>query len=417
MIGPYSRLSLSQPKKIGLSRISWRDLLAESVAGILQRPGRSALTAVGTVLGVGTFVAILGLTATASSQIDGRFNALSATEVSVEDISQEQNPFAKLGFPEDADKRVERLHGVEHAGVFWPVDLKIGQNARPAPIGGNRGQSEFDVVAASSGVLKAAEPTMRQGRIFDSWHDQTKQRVAIIGASVASRLGIYTLETQPAVFIGNTAFTVIGVIGDVRRDPDVLLSIVVPNSTAKEIWGPPTSNAQMLISTRLGAAQQVASEAPVALDPAHAEYFKVTPPQNPRKLRNEVNSDMNQLFILLAIVCLLIGTLGIANTTLVSVLERTSEIGLRRALGARGRHITTQFLMESGALGGLGGLLGTAVGTVTVVLVAVGRDWTPIVHPVVVASAPIIGAATGVFAGIYPAWRASRIQPVEALRR
>ncbi|MFF0290218.1 ABC transporter permease [Streptomyces sp. NPDC005262] len=412
-----SRARPHRPRVVRLSRLSWRDLLSEALAGILQRPARSALTSVGTVLGVGTFVAILGLTATASSQIDERFNALSATEVTVEDISREQNPFVQMGFPADADRRVERLNGVEHAGVYWPVDLGEDQSVRSAPVGGGADRSQIQVVAASSGVLEAAEPSLVEGRVFDSWHDRTKQQVAVIGAAMASRLGITTLETQPAVFIGDESFVVIGIVGDVRRKPDLLLSVVVPRSTAQEVWGVPKGNAEMLISVRAGAASQVASEASVALDPAHADYFKAVPPPDPRTLRSDVSGDLDQLFLLLAAICLFIGTIGIANTTLVAVLERTGEIGLRRALGARGGHITVQFLSESGALGALGGLIGTSLGTLTVVGVAVARQWTPVIHPMTVLMAPAIGLATGLAAGLYPAWRASRIQPVEALRR
>lgn len=102
---------------------------------------------------------------------------------------------------------------------------------------------------------------------------------------------------------------------------------------------------------------------------------------------------------------------------MVAVLERTGEIGLRRALGARSRHITVQFLAESGALGTLGGLVGTSLGTMTVVGVAIARDWTPVIHLGTIASAPAIGLLTGLFAGLYPAWRAASIQPAEALRR
>ncbi|MCZ7460634.1 ABC transporter permease [Streptomyces sp. WMMC940] len=405
------------PWILPITRLSARDLLAESVAGMLQRPTRSVLTSVGTVLGVGTFVAVLGLTATASSQIDERFNALSATEVAVEDIAHDQNPFVELGFPDDSDQRVERLNGVEHAGVYWPVHLSDTDTVRSAPVGGSRTGDDVQVVAASSGVLNAAGPSVGQGRIFDRWHDRTLQRVAVLGSGVASRLGISTVEAHPAVFIGDEAFTVIGVIDDVERKPDLLLSIVVPRSTAQRLWGPPKEGARMLISTRLGAATQVAEESAVALDPAHPQYFNAIAPPDPRTLRTKVTSDLDQLFLLLAAICLFIGAVGIANTTLVAVLERTSEIGLRRALGARSRHITVQFLTESATLGALGGLVGTSLGTLTVVGVAIARDWTPVIHSMTVTTAPAIGLATGLLAGLYPAWRASRITPVEALRR
>ncbi|WP_443046197.1 ABC transporter permease [Streptomyces sp. NBC_00335] len=402
------------------SRFAWRELLSECLAGVLQRPGRSALTAVGTVLGVGTFVAVLGLTATASSQIDERFNTLTATEVTVEDVSAQASEFVDQAFPPDADERVSRLNGVRHAGVYWTVRLGAGQAVRSTPVGGpaaGPGPGDLPVVAASSGALEAAAPTLSQGRVHDAWHDATKQRVAVIGSGTASRLGITTLETRPAVFIGDHGFTVIGIVEDVERKADLLLSVVVPRSTAQELWGVPKGDARMLVSTRLGAAAQIAAEAPTALSPSHPEYFKAVPPPDPRTLRANVTADLDVLFLLLASLCLFIGTIGIANTTLVAVMERTGEIGLRRALGARTRHVTAQFLAESAALGSLGGLIGTALGTITVVAVALVRDWTPVLHPGIVAAAPALGLVTGLLAGVYPAWRAGRVQPAEALRR
>ncbi|WP_371633354.1 ABC transporter permease [Streptomyces sp. NBC_01259] len=400
------------------SVFTFGDLLGESLAGMLQRPARSALTALGTVLGVGTFVAILGLTATASSQIDARFDSLSATEVSVEDKASEQNEFAAPAFPPDADVRVERLNGVRSAGVYWPVRPATDVTVRSAPVGGTAGGGRTQVVAASPGVLEAAEPTLAQGRIYDDLMSDDGAFVAVIGSGVAARLGITTLETRPAVFVGDQPFTVTGIIENTERKADLLLSVVVPRTTAEKVWGPPEGgSATMLVSTELGAAQQVARLAPTALRPDHPEYLKALPPPDPRMLRSGVSGDLSQLFLLLAGICLVIGAVGIANTTLVSVLERTGEIGLRRALGARARHITLQFLAESGVLGALGGLVGTSLGVVTVVGVAVARDWTPVVHPATAAAAPAIGLVTGVLAGLYPAWRASRTQPAEALRR
>ncbi|MDB1086416.1 ABC transporter permease [Streptomyces sp. ACA25] len=403
------------------SRYRPRDLLSEAVAGMLQRPARSALTALGTVLGVGAFVAVLGLTATASAQIDDRFNALTATEVTLEDVAREHEPHAGPAFPADAEERVAELNGLRHAGVHWTVDTGTdrGVHTTPAGPGAGRGAGEdVQVLAASPGVLRAAEATLAQGVIFDPWHAESAQNVAVIGASTAGRLGITTLETHPALFIDGQPFTVIGILDNVERKADLLLSVLIPATTAERIWGPPQgSSARMLLATELGAAQQIAREAPVALRPDHPEYVKAVPPPDPRDLRSTVTGDLQQLLLLLAAICLVIGAVGIANTTLVAVLERTAEIGLRRALGARSRHITAQFLTESATLGALGGLVGTSLGTATVVTVAALREWTPVVHPVTLAAAPVLGLLTGLLAGLYPAWRATRIQPAEALRR
>ncbi|MEV0180619.1 ABC transporter permease [Streptomyces sp. NPDC050625] len=402
----------------GIDRSSFkmRDLFSEAGAGMLQRPARSVLTALGTVLGVGTFVAILGLTSTTSSQIDSRFNALTATEVTVEDAVHDPDGLIGPAFPEDADARMSRVNGVRAAGVFWTVRDDRASTVRSAPVAGGEGEA-IDVVAASPGVLRAAVPTLTEGRLYDDAM-ASRGRVAVIGEGTAARLGITTLQTHPAVFIGDAPFTVVGIVQNVERKADLLLSVVVPRTSAEELWGRPgPGEASMLVATELGAARQVAEEAPTALRPDHPEYLKAVPPPDPRGLRSGVGSDLSQLFLLLAGICLVIGAVGIANTTLVAVLERTGEIGLRRALGARARHITAQFLAESGTLGALGGLVGTSLGVLTVVGVALARHWTPVLHPGTVAAAPLVGLATGVLAGLYPAWRASRIEPVEALRR
>ncbi|MFJ4091238.1 ABC transporter permease [Kitasatospora sp. NPDC089913] len=397
----------------------WRDLATEAVAGVLQRPARSALTALGTVLGVGTFVAVLGLTATATGQIGERFDRLAATEVTVEDTGGADPAMLPLAFTPDADERVRALNGVTGAGVHWPVRLPPGATVRAAPVGRDADGQPVQVVAASAGVLDAAGAHFAEGRGWDAFHDSRATQVAVLGQGVAARLGIATLETRPAVFVGDVPFTVVGIVADTDREADLLLSVLVPRSAAERVWGPPQEGrrATMLITTRIGAARQVADEAPYALRPDHPDYFKPVPPPDPRTLRNGVASDLSALFLLLAGICLVIGAVGIANTTLVAVMERTCEIGLRRALGARGRHVAGQFLAESAALGALGGLVGTGLGVVTVIVTSTTREWTPVVAPGTVAAAPAIGLATGLLAGLYPAWRAARVEPVEALRR
>ena len=144
--------------------------------------------------------------------------------------------------------------------------------------------------------------------------------------------------------------------------------------------------------------------------------MQVASPPEPQRVRDAVQEDLNVLFLILGGVSLLVGAIGIANVTLVSVIERTGEIGLRRALGASRGHIAAQFLLEGGTMGLTGGILGASLGILVVVGVSAYNAWTPVLEPQVPLAAPFAGAVIGVLSGAYPALRASRMEPVDALR-
>jgi putative ABC transport system permease protein len=173
----------------------------------------------------------------------------------------------------------------------------------------------------------------------------------------------------------------------------------------------------MLIHTSLGAAKVVAEQAPVALRPDNPTLLKSAAAPSAAQLQHNVNTSLNSLYLTLAGIALIVGAVGIANTTLVAVLERAGEIGLRRALGARPRHIGIQFLAESTALGLFGGLIGASLGVLAILGITIYRHWTALLDPRIVIAAPVVGAAVGLLAGLYPALRASLLEPADALRR
>ncbi|MFD9093013.1 ABC transporter permease [Streptomyces collinus] len=407
-----------QPPPAPPSRLLVRDMFAESLAGLVQRPGRSVLTMLGTVLGVGAFVAVLGLTSTAAGQISASFNVLRATTVTVDDVVPKSDETPAVHFPGDSDERVQRLNGVVAAGVWWGAPLhnpRVGTQPLPPSDNPSTGVTVF---AASPGALEAIQPTLRAGTLYNRFHQRRGEAVCVLGSGAARVLGITRLDNQPVVFINDTAYTVVGILSDAQRKPEALMGVMLPTTTALKAFGPPTDQpAQMIIQTRIGAAHLIARQAPTALLPEHPRLLHAAPPPDPHALRDAVNTSLSGLFLLLAAICLVIGALGIANTTLVAILERTGEIGLRRSLGARPRHIAAQFLTESTTLGTLGGLIGTAIGVCTVVTVALVQDWTAIVDPLTVLPAPLVGSVVGLLAGLYPALRAARIEPLEALRQ
>ena len=401
----------------GSSRLRSRDLADEALAGLLQRPGRSVLTMLGTVLGIGGFVAIVGLSQTANGQIGGAFSRLDATEVTVTDAAAAAAKTPTLDFPANADARAGRINGVVAAGVWWTVSLKHGSvSARPpgTPSDGLR----LTVTAATPEALAASGAALRYGVLFNRFHQDHAQNVAVVAAPAAAQLGLTSLADQPAIFIGGQPFTVIGVLSGDQRLPQLNLGVIVPERTALRIWGPPKPSdaAQMIIHTRLGAAPVVASQVPVALRPDDPIALTAATPASGSSLQRAVTSSLNTLLLALAGIALIVGMIGIANTTLVAVLERKSEIGLRRALGARPVHISAQFLTESTALGLFGGLAGASLGVVTVLVVTVLHHWTAVLAPGLVLAAPAAGAVIGLLAGLYPALRASTVEPAEALR-
>ncbi|MEA3501614.1 MAG: ABC transporter permease, partial [Actinomycetota bacterium] len=392
---------------------------AEASAGMLARPGRTILTVLGTVLGIAALVATLGLAKTAGNQIVTRLDVLSATSVTVQNRTQgfsfsESRTVSYI--PWDAEDRLTRLNGVIAAGTQSVVDTN-NELVRSVPINDPLGQSEFsiDVYAVSPGLFDAIGATLRTGRFFDQGHDERHEPVAVLGPGAARRLNVSRVDQQPAIFIGDTTLVIAGILDDVEREPVLLDAIIIPNGTAASLFDL-QAPAEVQIRTEVGAVYLIGEQAAIALSPNDPSLLRVAVPPEPRAVREGVESDVNTLFLVLGAVALLVGAIGIANVTLVSVLERVGEIGLRRAVGATRRHIAAQFLAESAVMGLVGGIIGASIGVLTIVAVSATRQWTPVLDPWVPLAAPLVGAATGLIAGLYPSWRAASLEPIEALR-
>ena len=405
---------MTRPRSPG-PRMRPRDLVGEALAGLLARPARVALTVLGTVIGVGALVATLGLSKTAANQIVGHFDALAATDIVVSPSARAGGAGAAV-LPWDAEARLLRLNGVAAAGTLSDVDVR-GALARSVPINDPlaAGAIQLPMKAASPGLFRAVRAQLATGRLFDAGHSLRADRVLVLGPNAARRLGIARVDQQPAIFVGDRLYAVIGLLAGVRRQASLLGAAIMPEGTARREFGL-RAPAFAQVETRIGAVDLIARQAPLALSPSDPGLLKVAAPPDPRQLRGAVKNDLNALFLLLGGVSLLVGAIGIANVTLVSVLERVGEIGLRRALGAGRRHIAAQFLLESTAMGLAGGLIGASLGTLVIVGVSASKTWTPVLDPWVPLGAPALGALIGLASGTYPSLRAASLEPVEALR-
>lgn len=388
------------------------DLFVEALTAVTQRPIRTLLTALGTILGVGAFVATTGLAETARAQVSSRFDALKATEVLIQDAA----PDGTNSFPDDVDRRLEALNGVNHAGLYFtlPDDGTLQPRATASRPSSDEIQP-IPVIAATPGAIAAARPLLQTGRVYDQFHQGRGEHVALVGRVPADRLGLTRIDNQPTVFIGDQAYTVIGILDDVKRNPDLLLSIVIPTSSVDQnlVLG---ATFQVLIDTKPGAANLIGRQAPLALRPDDPSRLRALVPPDPKTLRNQVQGDVTGLFFGLAGLALLIGTIAIANATLLNVIERRPEIGLRRALGSKRIHIALQVTVEAALTGTAAAVAGASVAVVVVSIYSRVNGWIPTMSPSSIVLSVPIGLLTGTLAGLVPAVRAAKTPPAAALR-
>lgn len=410
-------LATAVPPTVVRSGITSRDLLNEALAGMFARPGRMALTVLGVVIGLAALVATLGLTRTAGNRIISQFDRLAATEIFIT-----ARPGRTTGIvdpkaiPWDAPTRLHRLNGVVAAGTMSEVDVG-GALVSSSPVKDPLHQSAFKlaVYAASPDLFRAVRAELETGQFPDLGHSNRADRVAVLGPDAAHRLGITSLEQLPAISIGDHLYLVVGLLRDVARKPELLGAVIIPEGTARHYFGL-AGPGTVVVETKLGAVYLIADQARWALRPDDPRVLKLEVPQEPKRVRDDVQTDLNVMFLMLGGLSLVVGAIGIANITLVGVMERTGEIGLRRAVGATRTHIATQFLLESASMGVIGGIIGASIGVLIVVAVSAYQVWTPVLDPAAPALAPLIGGGIGLLSGTYPALRAARLEPVEALR-
>ncbi|KUM80614.1 ABC transporter permease [Streptomyces griseorubiginosus] len=389
-------------------RLAPSDILGLGLLGIRTRKVRAALSALGISIGIATLIVVTGIPASSQKALMRELSALGTNMLQA--VPARQDPPVLLP-PESVDM-ARRIGPVTTASAVANTHTEVLRNDRQ----GDADYTGLTVLASRPDLLGAINAEVGSGRFLSA--DTQRFPTAVLGSVAAARLGIPKVvpgRNAPQIYIDHRWFTVIGVLHKTPLSPDIDRSVLVGWDAARALLrfdGHPTVIYLKAKESRIEAVRDVL---PATLNPELPGVVQVSRPSDALAAKRATESTFSALFLGLAGVALLVGGIGVANTMVISVLERRREIGLRRALGANRGQIRAQFLTESVVLSGLGGLTGIALGALATLAYATHQHWPPVV-PLTSVTAGLAGAILiGMLAGVYPSVRAARLTPTEAL--
>jgi putative ABC transport system permease protein len=390
------------------SRLHPADAVRTSTIGLRTRRTRSLLSALGILIGIAAMIAVLGLSESSKSDLLAQLDRLGTNLLRVQ--ATEGLGLGAAQLPKTALAMTGRLDGVEEVSAQVDVAANVFRTDYiPTTRTGG-----LTVKAVDTGLLGTLKGTVAQGRFLD---DATaRYPVAVLGSVAAQRLGITDLSQQPRVWIGDHWFSVTGILHTLGLNPDLDRSAIVGIPAAQTYLGSDGAASTIFVRTDPGSVDRVLGLLASAANPEHPDQVQASRPTEAIEARAAAASAFTQLLLGLGAVALLVGAVGIANIMVISVLERRSEIGLRRALGATKRHIAAQFLTESLLLAAVGGTAGVATGGLITLAYARIRGWGVILPAQYLGAGIATALLIGTLAGLYPALRAARMPPAEALR-
>ena len=391
-----------------VSRLRTADAWPLAVLGLSARPARAVLSAVGVALGIATMVAVLGISSSSRAQLVAQIDALGTNLLTVTPGQSESGQAATL--PPQAPAMVARIGPVTGVSAIGDVNANVYRNDRISTANTNA----ITVYSAGTGLLRTLQGRMAQGTFLDA--ATARYPAVVLGADAAAALGVDRTDGTDQVWLGQRWFTVIGIMRPVPLVPDLDRTALIGYPVAQRLLHATAAPVQVYVRASPASIAAVAAVLPATADPAAPQDVSVANPVTALTARADATAAFGGLFLALGAVALLVGGIGIANVMVIAVLERRGEIGLRRALGARRLHVAVQFAAEATVLAGCGGVAGAVLGGFATTVYASARHWDAVVPVPVLLGAAGVAVATGAVAGLYPAWRAARLVPSEALR-
>jgi putative ABC transport system permease protein len=391
-----------------VSRLNPRDLLRVGSIGLRSRRLRAGLSALGVSIGIASIVGVLGISQSSKSGLLdelGRLGNLLTVQPGQTLFGQNATlPARSPGMV----GRIGPVTDVTATGTVQNASVYRNQHVPSVQTGG------IAVQAADPGLVATLGATVAHGTFLNA--ATIKYPAVVLGSDAAANLGIDRLDVPIQVWLGNHWFTVVGVLKPVALAPELDRSALIGFPVAQQLLafdGHPTELYIRTVPSQVSAVRNVLAQ---TVNPANPDQVQVSRPSDVLAAQAAAKGAYNGLFLGLGAVALLVGGVGIANVMVISVLERRSEIGLRRALGATRRHVGEQFLSESLLLSLLGGVAGTFIGVLATAGYAISQHWSVVLPPVALYGGLGAAVAIGAVAGLYPSLRAARLSPTDALR-
>jgi putative ABC transport system permease protein len=384
------------------------DLARVASIGVRTRRLRAGLSALGIAIGVAAIVAVLGLSASSQAGLLAEIDRLGTNLLTVTNGQTLLGNTAEL--PLAAPGMIARIGPVTQVADTGSASVSVYRS--PLIPSGQTGA--LSVHAATLTLLPVVGAAVTRGAYLNAATE--REPVAVLGAAAAQRLGIDRVYTRERIWLGGQWFYVAGILSSAVLAPEIDSSVLVGFPAAKTYLGfdgHPTTIYVRSVTSQVAAVQDVLA---ATANPEAPNEVDVSQPSAVLTARAAAQGALNGLFLGLGAVSLLVGAVGVANIMLISVLERRSEIGLRRALGATKGHIRTQFLCEAILLALLGGAVGVTLGILATAIYGHTKHWTTVIPTLAWAGGLAAAIAIGAIAGLLPAIRAARLSPTDALR-
>jgi len=390
------------------ARLRPGDIARVASVGLRTRRLRAALSALGIAIGVAAIVAVLGLSASSQAGLLAEIDKLGTNLLTVQNGQTLFGENAEL--PLAAPGMIARIGPVQQVQETGSTTA----NAYRSPLVPSVETGGLSVQAASLGLPATVGTSLRFGSYLNA--ATANEPVAVLGSTAAQQLGIDRLFPGLRIWVGNQWFYVAGVLRSAPLAPEIDSSVLVGFPAAQKdlgFDGHATTVYVRSVTSQTAAVQSVLAQ---TANPESPNEVQVSQPSAALTARADAAGAFNSLFLGLGAVSLLVGAVGVGNIMLIGVLERRSEIGLRRSLGATKGQIRLQFLSEAILLALLGGAAGVAAGVVATAVYSSRKHWTLVIPTTAWAGGLAAALLIGALAGLLPAVRAARMSPTEALR-